>query len=285
MAILTGIFTKLKGSLGQATMRQVNGQTVASEKPTHVKQPRTLAQMELRIRLANLVHMWSRFNGNDRPSFESKPRTWSDNNAFINANLTGDLAYLTKSEADQGGCVVVGYQITRGSLPSITVSEGANGFPATDISLGSLTIDENTTLADFSNAVIENNEDYQHGDQITCFVFKQSVNTATNVPVVTIKSMKVVLNVNDTDTALSDVVDADGFSSVNGYLGRSSTINGGIAWVHSRKSNNGTKVSTQFIFVSNTLLSQYQSQSKRIEAALSYGATTDTLYLTPQATD
>ena len=45
MAILNGIIKKLNGSAGSLTFKQVNGQTVVSEKVTAVKKSNTPAQM------------------------------------------------------------------------------------------------------------------------------------------------------------------------------------------------------------------------------------------------
>ena len=45
MAILNGILKKLNGSAGSLTFKQVNGQTVVSEKVTAVKKSNTPAQM------------------------------------------------------------------------------------------------------------------------------------------------------------------------------------------------------------------------------------------------
>ena len=41
MAILNGLIQKMKGSAGQLTFKSLNGQTVVSEKPTKVSNPRT----------------------------------------------------------------------------------------------------------------------------------------------------------------------------------------------------------------------------------------------------
>ncbi|MBQ6068674.1 MAG: hypothetical protein IJK84_04155 [Bacteroidales bacterium] len=282
MAILTGINTRMRGSVGEWTFARNKSKTIAKQKVEKKQNPsRSYAQMAHRVRMANIVNMWKAFFGKDKPSFESKPGSWSDYNAFMNANLQGDAVYLTKTEANQGGCVAAGYCITSGSLPAISVTEGTGGFPVTDISLGNLAIDGDTTLAEFSQAVVDNNDSFQHLDQISCFIVKQSQNTATGVPYVAVKALEVTLNLNATDTLLADVVDADGFASVNGKLGRNSTINGAITWVHSRKSARGVQVSSQSLFVSNSLLSQYQSATKRSEAILSYGGSTTADFLAP----
>ena len=158
MAILTGINTRLRGSAGEWTFTRLGGRTVAKQKVERKEIPsRTFAQMRHRVRWANLVNLFRAFTGTLHPSFESRPQGVSDFNMFISSNIGGSPVYLTSQEATQGGAVVAPYQITRGSLPSVeVVANGPNGEVGTDISLGSLTIGESTTLKQFSDAVVNN---------------------------------------------------------------------------------------------------------------------------------
>ena len=277
MAILTGINTRLRGSAGEWTFTRLGGRTVAKQKVERKEIPsRTFAQMRHRVRWANLVNLFRAFTGTLHPSFESRPQGVSDFNMFISANIGGSPVYLTSQEATQGGAVVAPYQITRGSLPSVeVVANGPNGEVGTDISLGSLTIGESTTLKQFSDAVVNNNANYQNGDQISCFVAKQSTNSVTGVPYVEIDAYEVTLDQTDNETLISEF-DPDGvvFTTM-------ATVNGGVAYVHSRKTPSGTKVSTQELLVNNTLLPNYQSDAKMLEAVKSYGGTTSDAFLTP----
>ena len=50
MAILNGLINKMKGSAGQLTFKRLNGQTVVSERPTKISNPRTEAQQRQRTR-------------------------------------------------------------------------------------------------------------------------------------------------------------------------------------------------------------------------------------------
>lgn len=280
MAILRGIIRKMRGSVEDFTFRELNGQTTVSAKVTK-NTSQTAAQMFRRVKWANLVNLWKAMENYDKPSFEAKPRTWSDYNAFMSANIDGQPVYLEKGEANQGGCVVASYQVSRGSLPSIDVGAGTGGVPVSDIALGALVIDSDTTLKQFSDAVVNNNNGYQHGDQITCFIFLQDQNSVTGVPYVRFKPFEVTLDQLDDETLLSDLVEADGFTSVDGKLGANGTVNGGICWIHSRKGTGRTLVSTQSIYVTNSLLSTYQSSAKRVEAVQSYGGKTTQEYLIP----
>ena len=279
MSKLYGSFSQQKGSFGSSTVVQLNRQSVLKEKPANVKNPRTFSQMQRRVRIANLTNLWNAFTGNDRPSFESKPRTWSDNNAFVSANLSTSPVALTKQEAQQAACVVAAYQVTRGSLPSIAV-EIASGIGKTDISLGSLVFDEETTLGDFSAAVVENNRAFRYGDQISCFLAEQTVNSVTGIPYVEMHCFEITLS-SSQEELLADIVSSDAFSEVDGKLGTGAAVNGAVAYIHSRKTAKGTAVSTQRFVVASSILATYSSEAHLQEAVLSYGGNLTDYFLTP----
>ena len=266
------------------TLRQTNGMVVTSEKVTK-NTSKSYAQMRRRVQLRNIQNIWRAFNGLDRPSFENRTRRQSDANMFVKANLGMVPVYLTRSEASQGGAVVAPYEVSFGSLPSISVSaNGTSGEVGTDISLGSLTVGDSTTLKQFSDAIVENNPTFKFGDQITAFVAYQSVNTVTGVPYVDVKAFEVTLDHEDTETLVADLdpellVFAKQGSSDK--LGMNQTVNGGVVYVHSRKGVGRTLVSTQRMVVSNTLLARYQSGAKLTEAIQSYGGKVSSAYLVP----
>lgn len=282
MAILKGIFRKQSGSIGDMTIRQVNGQSVTSEKVTDVRQPRTLAQMLRRVAWRNMQNFWTAFRNLLHPSFEARPRTWSDYNAFISANSGQNGVYLTASEASQGGCVVAPYQITRGSLNSIVMGVTEGGAITSDLKVGALSIDDETTLAAFSAAIRANNPGWEYGDQLSAFVLLQGVNALTQVPFVEVKGFEVTL-AEDDETMLLDLINNDPtcFAVVNGNLSFSTPINGGGCYVHSRRQATRTIVSTQSVHVTNTLLAQYTTDTKRNEAIQSYGGKVEDPFLTP----
>lgn len=271
---------KAKGSLGNVTYACVGGDTIGKGKVAFPRNPKTYRQMVLRTKWGNLVNLFQTFTGNLRPSFEQAIGRVSDFNLFIGRNIGGSQVYLTASDAQQGGCVVDAYLITEGSLPSIDVGI-TSGKAATDISLDGLIMSEETTVGQFSATVVGNNPDYAYGDQISCYIAQQSVNSVTGVPYVTMKSIELTLDA-ESDELLSDVADAEGFSVVEGKLGASQAIDGGIAWVHSRLSQDGkTQVSTQRFLVTNSVLNTYTSESARTAAIVSYKGNLQRAFLTP----
>ena len=282
MAILNGIIKKMTGSAGQLTFKTVNGQTVVSEKVTVVKNARTAGQQRQRMKWVNIIRMYSGIAPLLKNGFEKKMAQQSDYNMFVRLNSAASPVYLTKSEADGGGCIAAPYQITQGSLPSIVIAgEGAEA--QTDIALGSLTISASTTVAEFAQAVVTNNADFDYGDQISFYDVLQRVNAETQIPYCKFWASGVVLDKNST-VKLLDLVNKAGFAAVGGVLAHGEDEGDGVfAWVHSRYDGGKTRVSTQFLINNNSLLDDYRSDDAYAAACKSYGGVS-TVFLQPDGT-
>ncbi|MCQ2343619.1 MAG: hypothetical protein MJ002_01705 [Paludibacteraceae bacterium] len=164
MAVLKGLIRKMRGSAGDFTFSKKQGRTIVSEKISATTNRRTSAQQRVRMRWANIIQMYKGIMPLLDCAFENKPQGVSDYNMFVKVNMQHQAVYLNKSQVSGGSCVVAPYTITQGSLPSIVVANDV-----TDTALGSLTIDASTTVAQFANAVVANNADYNYGDQISFY--------------------------------------------------------------------------------------------------------------------
>ena len=255
MAILNGIIKKMTGSAGQQRQR---------------------------MKWVNIIRMYSGIAPLLKNGFEKKMAQQSDYNMFVRLNSAASPVYLTKSEADGGGCIAAPYQITQGSLPSIVITgEGAEA--KTDIALGSLTISASTTVAEFAKAVVDNNADFDYGDQISFYDVLQRVNAETQIPYCQFSASYVVLDKNSA-VKLLDQVNKAGFASVGGVLAHGEDEGDGVfAWVHSRYDGGKTRVSTQFLINNNSLLDDYRSDDAYAEACKSYGGVS-TVFLQPDGT-
>ena len=281
MAILSGINTRLRKSAGDWTFSRNQSTTIAMQKVEKKAVPvRSNKQMTRRMGWANIVSMWRSFTGNLRPSFEHKGSRHSDFNAFMAANLALSKVYLKRSEVRLGVCVAAPYIMSIGTLPAIGVSLMNGGKMRSDIALGDLTIDADTTVSAFSKAVMNNNPYFSEGDQITGFLADQQLVGENQIPKVRMVASRVRLD-NTSNTKLLDIVSEELFASADGYLASKSTVNGGIAWIHSRLEKGRTLVSPQQLVVNNSLLDTYMSDTARTEAIESYGGLNKQEYLTP----
>ena len=289
MAILNGILKKLNGSAGSLTFKQVNGQTVVSEKATTVKNTRTPAQQRQRTKWGNVVQMYKGICPLINYGFESKAPGCSDYNMFMKVNMKNSDIYLTREEVAGGACIAAPYQLTQGTLPSIVVT-GSGENARTDIKLGDLKIDANTLVKDFAIAVVSNNADYDFGDQISFFDVLQRVNAVTGIPYCQFLATNVMLD-KTSEVKLLDIVSKYGFATVDGFLGHIEGEGDGVyAWVHSRKSSAKTQVSTQ-TFVNNNAetIAEYSGDQAYKRSVKTYGGESSS-FLTPgttttQATD
>ena len=285
MAKVFGINTKIRGKVGEYIYRQTKVGTVVSEAPVKPITPlRTQSQMNIRTQWANLGAIYKQFDSMLRRGFEELPPQMSVYNAFIQANLGVVKVYITKRMKLNGGAILAPYQITRGSLPSISMTKNSNNKLVSSIALGSLTISATTTVAQFSQAVIDNNASFLEGDQITFFHGIQTVDAVTRTPRASITGYKVVLSTAD-DTPLWNIVSQLGFSVADNKLATSVEItNGAAVWIHSREAVDGTlKVSTQFFYVENSALATYQSNSAILASVNSYGGINSAaVYLQPE---
>ena len=289
MAILNGILKKLNGSAGSLTFKQVNGQTIVSEKATVVKNTRTPAQQRQRTKWGNVVQMYKGIMPLINCGFEQKALRCNDFQMFMKVNMPVTDIYLTRQEVAGGGCIAAPYQITQGSLPSIVISgEGDN--VRTDISLGDLTIDAETTVKDFAQAVVNNNADYDYGDQISFFDVLQRVNAVTGIPYCQFLATNVLLD-KASEVKLLDMVSKYGFATVDGFLGHIEGEGAGVfGWVHSRKASGKTLVSTQSLINNNAeVIAEYSGAEAYKRSVKTYGGESSA-FLTPgttttQATD
>lgn len=243
-----------------------------SEKVTETTNAKTELQLKHRMKWANIIREYQVLQPYMKLAFGGTRDGRNDYNKFVSANLMQNPVYLSKEDVNAGVCIVAPYEITHGTIKSVSVS-GTGKNAVTDISLGALKISESTTLAEFSNAVVQNNNTYEYGDQITYFLLTQEVNDVTNMPLAVVDACCIVLS-KSSNAKLLTLVDKRGFSMKDGYLAALETNDfgdHGMAWIHSRNHRNKTIVSTQFLICENKLLAQYQNEEAYTEAVESYG--------------
>ena len=280
MAILNGIISGISGSAGNLSFSRTGGQTVIRERVTSIRNPRSEGQMRTRTKFTNIVSMYRGIRPLLNYGFESKPKTLSDYNMFVKLNMQRTPIYLTKQAVAGGACVATAYQISQGSLPAIVVT-GTGQSGVTDIRLGSLDITSNTTVAQFSTKVVENNADYRYGDQISFFLVKQMVNAETGIPYCQFSAAKVILDAANEDKLADVTGSSHGFASVDGKLGHSGNDGDcAYAWVHTRKSDGKTLVSSQSLVSANTKEAEYKGDAAYNLSKSSYGSSIES-FLVP----
>ena len=289
MGKATGVLKDLSGKIGSLMFSQKkSGKTSVYLAPEVKETPvRTKLQMLIQLVWANLGALYSMFNKTLKHGHEELPDGISDYNQFIADNCKMVRVYLDKTAKLNGGCVLAPVLITGGKLPSVFYEPNAEGVMVTDLSLGGLVIDAETTVADFSIAILSMNDDWEEGDQLTFFYGEQKIDPVTEVPRAKIKGWKVKLDTGD-ETVLWELVNSGSGLTVNGFvsvaaagggyvLGMNQVItNGAAAWIHTREDEEGNlKVSTQRLVVDSTVLASYMGDAAFDKSVQSYGGITN----------
>ena len=285
-------------------MKKVNGQFVGQIKTAmfgklRLKNDGTIAtaevasrnvqtplQMAHRLTWSNIIANYRVLKEGLREGWENIPQGQTLFNQFISVNAKSQPYALTKEDFKAGACIVVPYQITRGSLEPIKVDVSA-GIPMakTNIAVGDLTIDDQTTIGQFADAIVTNNADWEYGDKLTYFSLVQYVKGG--VPRVAMSYAAITL-IEDSEVILKDEVSLTGIKNVGGVLGHDKTAAvGGFCWVHSRHDADGNlMLSSQKVIANNDdMIARYTTVDARLAAALSYGADFHNLVVLEPADD
>ena len=283
--VSSSLLDQLSGKLGNGIVFRNTANGTVMAKAGRVSNKRTEGQAYVRCRIANVSANYRLYTGKLEQAFEGKNSGVSDFNMYVGVNYSNPV-YITRGMRVAGCCVLADYTFAVGSLAPIGYAVNGSGVLVSDLSVGSLVLDEHTAVSDFSIAVIQNNEAYEEGDQITFFYGTQYMDSQ-GMPRANMVAKKVILTVDD-ETPLWEVVGQEGFSSVGGKLGMSMALeNAGGAWVHSRDKVNGdTLVSTQKLEVVSDILDDYRTRSAMLASAASYGGiNSKKVYLNPKSSD
>ena len=265
-----------RGKMGSIVFKRQNGQQVEVPYNPSPRNARTRAQVKQRTQLSNLVSMYRAGIALLNHSFTDKPSNRSSYNAFVAANLNKVQVFIPKAMAESKGCVVAPYFISSGNLPAIQISGvGANAI--TNIAVGDLVINEQTTIGQFAAALVANNANIEYGMQLSYVSAVQSTNAQTGYPEVAFGLYEITLSA-DNNELVSIYLPVQATNVVDGFLAHGALVaEGGFAWIMSKKTAEGKLVASpqRLIVTSSDLYSQYSGGAAATRAIDSYGANSE----------
>lgn len=278
---------KIVGRIGDTTyyvsnQRQIARQALNSSNFGETAR-RTEAQQRRRVKWSNLVNFYKLSKGWMRAAFETKQTKQSDYNRFMSVNVNTSKVALTRTEAVQGACVVEPFIVSQGSLKPIEQTKTATSI-MTDIVCTLGTISESTTVAQFAQNLVDNNQHIEFMMQLSFISYQQGL-TAAGVPYLTLGQYEVTLDPNNTKPVTDylpgfvlDIQGSDNLSAVG-------ISTGAHTYVLSQRTATGLKVSTQqLIDFNDDMVSRFSSQEQLFKAINSYGLDTEVM-LNPNTTE
>lgn len=248
---------------------------------------KTYAQGFQRAKLANIIANYRELIPAMRGAFETKPARQSDYNAFMKANLT-DLptVYFVKELAARGAGVCMPYQVSKGTLPplSVTVSADLATTWLLGVTLSGTVANQpwsaySTALVNGSSGVIRN------GDVLTIIGMRQSrkVGQGVTIPRVTGFYASKTVDTSSEDDASSWLpggmawVEDDAHQLGIDWPGNSE---GALTVIVSRQQGDRLLVSTQSLVLGSaaTDYEQWITEEAARNAAESYGNNNTIVY-------
>lgn len=279
MSIVQNFWLKnQKKKLGGSVIYQAMGETRARVLAAEVKNPRTVAQMQQRIRWANLVNIYRANKRWMKYAFETKATNQSDYNKFMSLNVSASPIFLTKELASVGACVVAPYVVTQGSLPSIEFIKKSFSWQTNILLPSGYLMYQNVTVGDFSRILLENNPGMREGDQLSFIRETQMTNPTTGAPYIIVRAYEMLLNSSSSALAADflpfDILDSSEASSDCRLVVKDTNNAGAFTMILSRSEGGRTYVSSQYLILANMdfIYLQYSSQAAYQAALLSYGA-------------
>lgn len=242
MALIRNVVSmRMAGRVGSMTYYVSKGQQVVRQAQNNSNYgesaSRTEAQQSNRVKWANIVNFYKASSGWMKKAFEAKKKGQTDYNKLMSVNLGTANIYLTRDEAEAGCCIIAPFIVSQGSLPSISIVQSGAVWK-TDIALGALVLGAETSVADFSAAVIANNKTWKEFDQLSFISYQQNVD-AFGRPRAICTAYEVTLSLSDTRTLRSFLPDFCSSQTSDGYLATNDNISlGGFTYVQSRNASN-----------------------------------------------
>lgn len=107
---------KASGKLGEMVLYRAGGEQRARTYVQNIKNPKSLAQMKQRIKMASLVGFFNATREVLRFSFPNRRTNQSGFNAYMAASLPLATTAIDKAHAEKGLSVPVGYALSRGNV-------------------------------------------------------------------------------------------------------------------------------------------------------------------------
>lgn len=240
-------------------------------------------QQSRRVLWANLVNFYSGNKGWMKKAFEDPKPGVSVFNRFMQLNIPNAKVALTKAQAASKMWVVSPYVVSQGSLPSPTPGVWNVDY-ATTIELASAPA-EGATVAQISQAILDNNKNFLNGDAIVALRFAGYYNAVSEYEghgdTANYEYYEFVINVSDT-RAFAEAYPQWEISSDK--LLRNTRLEDvdGYTYIHTRKSGGKLLVSTSKILAAPRVLENVDSWGSSAQIALasdSYNVETPVMLL------
>lgn len=245
---------------------------------------RSPQQQSRRVMWANLVNFYSGNKAWMKKAFEDLKPGVSVFNRFMQLNLPNAYVALTKAQAATKMWVLAPYTVSQGSLPrpysGVWTAQYSTNISVTEAP------ESNATVAQVSQAILENNSDFLNGDAIVAVKFMGTSSPLSawngNPKLANFSYFEFVLNIND-NRSFTEAYPDWGFSQHMELRNTQLEDVEGYTYIHTRKRDGKLLVSTSNILMNEGYIEDSQSwgSSSQVTAAAESYKVEDPVMLMP----
>lgn len=263
---------KSRGSVGDVTFSQINGQQIAKARNRNPANPRTLKQCFQRARFAAAVKFYTRgTQALYKFAFESKRQVESDYNAFMRENVKRAPAISKAAFDNYDYPVIAPFIMSKGSLAPLSLGfetpQGAD--PDFFLPLGNRIQDVNIDEIGGLSAYLKQNLNCEEGDIITIVTLTSNY-SGTYPSVDANGSGKTTWDIKqfivDT-TSTEDTAEVTGMTTDEDETAKlfkqiTGSTYSAMCIIHSRNTAQGLKVSTQELVLNTAASTAYNAEQE-----------------------
>ena len=162
----------INGRVGNMRFYERNGEIIGVSLPNGIRNPKSPAQMQQRIKMNNILNMYKYIKGYMQQNFEGIIGNKNASSFFRSYNLMKTPVWLTKEQKESYKFVLAPYVVAQGRIPTVGY-EFRDGMFVSDINVGSLEINDETEEDVLSSIVCGNNEGWANNDTLQIILLRQ----------------------------------------------------------------------------------------------------------------
>ena len=273
----------VNGRVGNMRFYERNGEIIGVSLPNGIRNPKSPAQMQQRIKMNNILNMYKYIKGYLQQNFEGIIGNKNASSFFRSYNLMKTPVWLTKAQKESYKFVLAPYVVAQGRIPTVGY-EFRDGVFVSDINVSDLEINDQTEERVLSSIICGNNEGWTNNDSLQVILLRQKRAASLDEEIAHPTCCSIVVSLdNSSATKIGEIPVLESLSnmsrfslcSVDGKLAvrveNSEEYTYAFAAVHGRGQGRDKIVSSQQLCLSdNALYDSYCSKEAFDKAYKSY---------------
>ena len=207
----------VNGRVGNMRFYERNGEIIGVSLPNGIRNPKSPAQMQQRIKMNNILNMYKYIKGYLQQNFEGIIGNKNASSFFRSYNLMKTPVWLTKAQKESYKFVLAPYVVAQGRIPTVGYEFRDCAF-ISDINIGDFELNDQTEERVLSSIICGNNEGWTDNDtlQVILLIQKQVASLDEGIAHPTCCSIIVSLD-NASATKIGDIPVLESLSNMSRF--------------------------------------------------------------------